>query len=140
VRHRRVDNTCDEEAVEEVSSELAPLRDGARHYGGRRGCEHELEQPEGVGVGVQACVEELTCSEELVSSSSIGQAPAHCPVGDASHQSVQGVLDENVHGVLGPHGACFQEGEATLHEENQEGDDDEEELVVVFQHLIQPSP
>ena len=88
-----------------------------------------LEEPFRVGVIGELVAEILRSSTEHVTTISIGQAPAYSPVGQSTYEGVQHVLYQNVDGVLGSDRTSLQEGEAALHEENDDRHDQQEQLV-----------
>ena len=135
VSHDRVDKGGKEDGVGSVGTERAALSDGSGHDGsGSRG-EGPLEEPEGpVGRAVRLVEggEEVLSSNELVwgvaFDSECEAVPAEPPQ-DGAEASVQGVLDENVLGVLGTNASRFEKRETGLHEEDEASSEEEPKAI-----------
>ena len=59
-----------------------------------------LEEPFRILVIIKLPIEKCGSSTEWVSSISIGETPAYCPVGNSSDEAVHQVLQKDVHSVL----------------------------------------
>ena len=59
----------------------------------------------------------------------VHEGEAGDPEDDGADAEVEPVLEEDVDGVLGAHGAGLHEGEAALHEEDDGGEREAEEVV-----------
>ena len=124
-----VDYGGDDDRVNEVGPELGALRHRPRHDGRRRRGEDGLEEQEGVhpvglfskGEGVRIR-EELPPTEDPFSGSE-HETEADRPECEGADGEVHQVLHEDVDGVLGAGEAALYQGEASLHEEHEEGGD-----------------
>ena len=94
VDHHRVDETGDDDRVDEVGRVLGASRQGAGHDRGCRGV-----------------------------ADAVGEGPADEPEGDASHAGVDHVLHQDVRRLLGADEARREHGETGLHEEHEEARD-----------------
>ena len=128
-----VDEAGEDEGVGDVGLERGALGHGAGGDGRGGGGERPLEEedvPVGEGVIVVALgEEEPALAEELAGEGGGGfgavrDGVAEAEVGHASDASVENVLDEDVHDVLGADGARAEHGEASLHEEDEEAGDE----------------
>ena len=117
-----VDETSEEERVEEVGKEGGTLGDGTGDNGGSSGSEGPLEEPNVESVVSKAVSEEVGASNETVGvvASTVGKSVTEGPVSEGTGASVEDILKENVHGVLGTNGTSAKHSETGLHEEHEE--------------------
>ena len=129
----RVHETGQEEGVDQVSTELATLRNGARNNGGGGGSEDELEEPEnvfvarGVFTGATLAHEEEVTAVALLSLretnegilAGIGNAHTPGPPDASGNAGIEQVLEEDVLDVLLAHRARLKHAESGLHEEDE---------------------
>ena len=123
----RIDDEADDRGVQAVSGKLRPLRHGARHDGGRRRAEHELEDE-------RRPVEALKIEEHIpvrpADQSEDAVLPHHQAVAEQeehhrSNAEVHQVFHNNVARVLGAGEAGLHHGEAALHEKHEDRTDQE---------------
>mmetsp|Transcript_2411 Transcript_2411/g.8100 ORF Transcript_2411/g.8100 Transcript_2411/m.8100 type:complete len:536 (+) Transcript_2411:109-1716(+) len=157
VHHDGVDEPGDEDGVDDVPEEGAPLGDGAGHDGGRGCGEGPLEEPprEGHDFGldgpfwgdVQARVRlrvagsvPLDEEEAVRPDEPVGLAAAVVPAAvregepegpphEGACGEVHDVLDHQILRVLGSNGSHLEHGEAGLHDEDQERGKQEPQVV-----------
>ena len=123
-----VDEAGEDDGVGDVGLERGALGHGTGGDGGGGGGEGPLEEefvPGGEGLGVVTLgEEEPALAGELagvrLAAVTVRDGPAEAEVGHAADASVENVLDEDVHDVLGADGARAEHGEASLHEEDEE--------------------
>ena len=128
-----VDEAGEDDGVGDVGLERGALGHGTGGDGGGGGGEGPLEEedvPVGEGlVVVTLGEEEVALAGELAGEGGGGlgavrDGVAEAEVGHAADASVENVLDEDVHDVLGADGARAEHGEASLHEEDEEAGDE----------------
>ena len=128
-----VDEAGEDDGVGDVGLERGALGHGTGGDGGGGGGEGPLEE-EDVPAGEGLVVVTLGEEEEALAGELAGEGggvlgavrdgKAEAEVGHAADASVENVLDEDVHDVLGADGARAEHGEASLHEEDEEAGDE----------------
>ena len=120
-----VDHQRDRSGINAVSLEVGALGHGAGNDGGSRCAEHGLEHDVDPQRDIQTQMAVIALNERVEAADQCAgaaehQAKADDPVARGADAEVHHILHQNITGVLGTGETGFAQGEARLHEVDEE--------------------